>query len=411
MVMRFAKWLEPYTNKIGAAIKELFTKAKKNQQIRKERRRQARARRKNRSRMRKAIFWRMIGRMLIFTAAFIAFLFLYNNIDAVHNFIEDIVSAILMIIPGEQYFYDLTPYFLAIYIAVIFISPLVSLYRASGYLDSIYIAADGILDKSSELPEMPARINDLDMKLRSVRLAVIENEQIAREAEQRKNDLVVYLAHDLKTPLSSVIGYLTLLDELPDLPIEQRAKYTSIALDKAYRLEQLINEFFDITRFNLQTVEVQNNRINLVMMLMQIADEFYPVLEEKKLTIRLDVPSQLMMTGDADKLMRVFDNLLRNAASYSYENTEIVLAARQMNEGSVEIICRNIGDRIPPQSLERLFDKFFRVDAARHSDSGGSGLGLAIARHIVELHGGEITAKSSEKYTQFRIVLPVRQQS
>ena len=346
--------------------------------------------------------------MLLFTASYWGIVWLIGAVEPLYKAAEYIIVELFIILPGELYLSDVPLLLLLIYLSILIIWPLLTLRRAAGYLDSVYMAADGILDKDNDLPTLPARISDLELKLRGVRLSVIQNEQIAREAENRKNDLVVYLAHDLKTPLASIIGYLTLLEEAPELPVEQRAKYTSITLEKAYRLEQLINEFFDITRFSLQSVELENNRIDLSMMLMQIADEFYPSLEEKRLKIKLDVPPQLMLVGDADKLMRVFDNLLRNAAAYSYDDTEITIAARQL-DNNVEVLCRNIGDKIPPQSLERLFEKFFRVDSARHSGLGGSGLGLAIARNIVELHGGEITAQSSEQFTQFRIILPLTQ--
>lgn len=320
---------------------------------------------------------------------------------------ESVLVQIFLILPGETYMSDVPTIVLIIYIAIMILWPLLSLRKTAGYIDDISLAVDGILDSENEPLPLPARIHDLDIKMRGVRLSVMQSQQNAKEAEQRKNDLVVYLAHDLKTPLSSVIGYLTLLEEAPELPTEQRAKYTSITLDKAYRLEQLINEFFDITRFNLQSIELEPTRIDLSLMLQQIADEFYPVLEEKHLTIRLQLPAQLIMTGDADKLMRVFDNLLRNAASYSWEGTAITVAARVLGD-KVEVICRNTGDVIPPQSLERLFEKFFRVDSARHSNSSSSGLGLAIAKQIVTLHGGEISAESTADHTQFRILLPRR---
>ena len=122
----------------------------------------------------------------------------------------------------------------------------------------------------------------------------------AREAEQRKNDLVVYLAHDIRTPLTSVIGYLELLKEAPDLPLEQRAKYLSITLDKAYRLEQLINEFFEITRFNLQSIPLNRENIRLSYMLMQMAEEFYPILTPGGKSVRLDVPEDLILPGDLE---------------------------------------------------------------------------------------------------------------
>lgn len=372
-----------------------------------ERRREEQEQKRQRHRMRKAIYRRQLLQMLIFSAAYWGVVWLVLNSYDLQAIAEEIIKELFYLIPGEQYLSDISAMLLIVYVAVMIIWPMAALRRTTGYLDSIHLAADGILDRQNELPALPARINEIDLQLRSIRLSVIQNEQYAKEAEQRKNDLVVYLAHDLKTPLSSVIGYLTLLEELPDIPTEQRAKYTSIALDKAYRLEQLINEFFDITRFNLQSVELERNRIDLAMMLMQIADEFYPVLEEKGLSIDLKLPGKLTAVGDADKLMRVFDNLLRNAVSYSYENTQVLLALRR-TEDKAEIICRNRGDQIPPQSLERLFEKFFRADSARHSGSGGSGLGLAIAKQIVELHGGEITAQSNPQYTQFTVIIPLR---
>lgn len=393
-------------NKFLRLLKQDIAAWWNNSRINAEKRRAERQRRKSRHRMRNGIFGRQLLRMFIFSVIYWAVVWLVFNDGDLYYFTERVLVELFRIIPGAQYLSQAPDMIIIAYVITMIIWPLSALRRTANYLDSVYLAADGILDKNNEMPFLPARINDLDLKLRSIRLSVIQNEQLAKEAEQRKNDLVVYLAHDLKTPLSSVIGYLTLLDELPDIPTEQRAKYTSITLDKAYRLEQLINEFFDITRFNLQSIELEHNRIDLSMMLMQIADEFYPVLEEKGLSINLKVPKKLIMTGDADKLMRVFDNLLRNAVSYSYENTEIILAARR-TEDRIEVLCRNIGDKIPPQSLERLFEKFFRADSARRSGTGGSGLGLAIAKHIVDMHGGEISAQSTSEYTQFIVSIPI----
>ncbi|MBR2079644.1 MAG: HAMP domain-containing histidine kinase, partial [Clostridia bacterium] len=225
------------------------------------------------------------------------------------------------------------------------------------------------------------------------------------QLESKKNDLVMYLAHDLKTPLTSVIGYLTLLEECPELTQSQRAKFTGIALDKAYRLEQLITEFFEITRFNINTVQLQKNRIDLGMMMEQIADEFYPMLSEKDLQIDVDIPEKILMYADSDKLARVIDNLLKNAVNYSYEGSTILVGSRVRN-GRVIIKFRNQCDEIPREKLEKIFDKFYRMDTSRSSETGGSGLGLAIAKQIVELHGGTIRASSNTDYTDFTVVLP-----
>lgn len=222
---------------------------------------------------------------------------------------------------------------------------------------------------------------------------------------QRKNDLITYLAHDLKTPLASVIGYLSLLEEAPDMPAEQKAKYTGVALNKANRLEELINEFFDITRFNLQTIVLNKGDIKLAFMLRQMADEFYPLLAPQGRKAEIHVPESLVITGDADKLARVFNNILKNAIAYSYENSVIDISAGLQGE-DVIITFVNHGDPIPSQKIDTIFEKFYRLDSARSTDSGGAGLGLAIAKEIVTAHGGTITAESSRERTVFTVKLP-----
>ena len=276
--------------------------------------------------------------------------------------------------------------------------------RVSRYMNLISRGADEVLRDTEEPIRLPRELQPMETKLNAIKGALRRREHEAREAEQRKNDLVVYLAHDLKTPLTSVIGYLSLLDEEKGISPELREKYTAIALDKAGRLEELINEFFEITRFNLQSIELERSRINLTRFLYQLADEFYPQFSEKNLCCRLEVQQGLTVLGDADKLARVFDNLLRNAVHYSPPGAEITVQARR--EGATVICFRNTGTRIPQQQLERVFEKFYRLDSSRSSRTGGSGLGLAIAKEIVELHGGAITASSNDAYTEFRVVLP-----
>lgn len=229
---------------------------------------------------------------------------------------------------------------------------------------------------------------------------------LAETEMQRKNDLITYLAHDLKTPLASVVAYLNLLDESPELSAAQRAKYIGIALDKACRLEQLIGEFFEIIRFNLQTITLNEERINLRFMLEQIADEFYPILLPEGKRICIDCAEGLVLHGDADKLARVCNNILKNAAAYSYAQTEITVTARQ-DERETEIRFENHGDPIPRQKQEVIFEKFYRLDVSRATKTGGAGLGLAIAKEIVEAHGGDITVKSDTDATVFTVSIPL----
>nr|WP_294450968.1 HAMP domain-containing sensor histidine kinase [uncultured Gemmiger sp.] len=268
-------------------------------------------------------------------------------------------------------------------------------------------AASHLLDDDASHLQLPPELNVAEAQLRLVRQQAQRSAQIAREAEQRKNDLIVYLAHDLKTPLTSVIGYLTLLRDEPQISTELRARYTNIALDKAERLEDLINEFFDITRFNLSHIELELRKTDLTRMVEQVVSEFGPMLAEKQLTCRTELPARMEYACDPDKMARVFDNLLRNACHYSYPDTEVTIRART-TESEVMLSFENQGHTIPPEKLDRLFEQFFRLDESRASRTGGAGLGLAIAKEIIELHGGTIAAESADEHIRFVVRLPLR---
>jgi len=226
----------------------------------------------------------------------------------------------------------------------------------------------------------------------------------AKIAEQRKNELITYLAHDIKTPLTSVIGYLSLLNESPDMPNAQKAEHIGIALDKAYRLETLVNQFFEITQYNLQTITLSKKDIDLYYMLVQLADEAYPQLAALGKKVDINVTESLTVHGDPDKLARAFNNILKNAISYGESNSVVDITAEIRND-TVVIEFKNAGN-IPNDKLQMIFDKFYRLNEARSSDNGGSGLGLAIAKEIIDLHGGKITAESENGYTVFMVELP-----
>lgn len=273
-------------------------------------------------------------------------------------------------------------------------------------LSSVVNAATHLLDDDISQLELSPELSAAEAQLRLARQQAQRNAQIAKEAEQRKNDLIVYLAHDLKTPLTSVIGYLTLLRDEPQISPELRARYTGIALDKAERLEDLINEFFDITRFNLSHIELELRAIDLTRMLEQVVSEFGPMLAEKDLTCRTDLPARMEYPCDPDKMARVFDNLLRNACHYSYPGTQVTIRAEQSPD-ELLLTFENHGRTIPPEKLERLFEQFYRLDESHATRTGGAGLGLAIAKEIVELHGGSINAESADEQIRFLVHLPL----
>ena len=281
----------------------------------------------------------------------------------------------------------------------------VSLSKMDTYFKQVEKGIDNIVSDSNESIEMITELKPIESRLTEIKGTLRKREYEAQEAEKRKNDLVVFLAHDLKTPLTSVVAYLTMLDSYKDMPEEERERYTRIALEKSMRLGELINEFFEITKFNLQEIGLEPIEINLSIMLEQIADEFYGVLQEKNLTCQVEAEENLMIYGDPDKLARVFDNILRNAVSYCKPNSSINIRAEKTADGNC-ITFSNQGNVIPTEKLETIFEKFYRLDEARHSRTGGAGLGLAIAKEIVELHGGTIRAESDNESTRFIVILP-----
>lgn len=272
------------------------------------------------------------------------------------------------------------------------------------YFDEIVVGVDQLAEETQYKITMSRELNFMEEKLNQVKDKLERRAREAQEAEQRKNDLVVYLAHDIRTPLTSVIGYLSLLDETPDMPAEQKAKYVHITLDKAYRLENLINEFFEITRYNLQTVPLKKESIDLYYMLIQLADEVYPQLSANGKQVAIHAAEDMTIYGDSDKLARVFNNILKNAIVYSDEGSIISIIA-EIRDNKAIIRFENAGT-IPHEKLGSIFEKFYRLDDARSTATGGAGLGLAIAKDIVTLHGGTIEAKSDNSQTTFTITLP-----
>lgn len=272
------------------------------------------------------------------------------------------------------------------------------------YFEEISRGMDALLQDAAGEISLSPELLSIERKMNMAKHTLDRQKSDMLIAEQKKNDLIMYLAHDLKTPLASSISYLNLLRDEKQISEELREKYLSISLAKAERLEDLINEFLEIAKYNLSTITLQYSEINLTRLLEQLVYEFQPVLKEKRLTCRLAAADDIMLKCDADKIQRVFDNLLRNAVVYSRDGTEITIEA-EGGKDTLILKFSNRGETIPREKLERIFEQFYRLDAGRGTT--GAGLGLAIAKQIVTLHKGTITASSEDGLTTFTVTLPV----
>ena len=300
--------------------------------------------------------------------------------------------------------------------------------------------------------QLPRELKEMENQLNQIRIQAEADRQQAHETNQRKDDMLMYMAHDLKTPLTSVIGYLTLLNDEPDIPETTRQRYLGVVLKKALRLEELINGFFEITRFNFSHMILEKSYVNMSMMVNQILYEFQPVFAEKRLQFTFEAPEEVYVYCDVEKMERVYDNLFKNVANYSYTDTQIrvclsekipaetrqrMLEGQEAGQnivletaetgrnvmpgqteekqeaagvrkasGGMRLIVENHGRTIPREKLEHLFEQFFRLDSSRDSHTGGSGLGLAVVKEIIQLHSGTVACESENEIIRFIVELP-----
>lgn len=264
---------------------------------------------------------------------------------------------------------------------------------AAGNLDTV-LPVKG----EDELSQISKCINSMTKEVKKS----IERE---REAEQSKNELIANVAHDLRTPLTSVIGYITLLRNNPNQDQKTTQKYLDVAYNKSKHLEKLIEEFFGFTRLNHQDMPMNLSELDLVQLLGQLIDEFYPSFENSHLTCELKSEQKsVMIEADGNLLARLFDNLINNAIKYGQDG-KVIKVHVFLEEEYVVVQVINYGKVIPEEDLSHIFEKFYRVEQSRSSSTGGTGLGLAIAKDIVRMHDGKIEARSSLKGTIFQVSL------
>lgn len=235
--------------------------------------------------------------------------------------------------------------------------------------------------------------------------ALIEKE---RENEQSKTDLITNIAHDLRTPLTSILGYLDLLRNNQMVPEEMKKHYIEIVYNKALRLQKLIEELFGFTKLSYGKLNMNLSTLDLVQLLSQLVEESYPNFEKNNLSYDFSANvKSLLIEGDGDLLARLFDNLISNAIKYGAEGKRVLIRLRKEKE-AVSVQVLNFGYVIPEKELPLIFDKFYRVEHSRSLSTGGTGLGLAIVKNIVDMHHGNITVQSDMGGTRFTVTLPLK---
>ena len=295
-----------------------------------------------------------------------------------------------------------------IYVIGLFVITLLFMRRPVRAVDSIAdaLASPGLT--KGEPVELPKNLKTTQSELELLQMRIIRDEMAARVAEERKNELVTYLAHDIRTPLTSVRGYLELISEADGMSAERQREFAGRALLKADRLESLVEELFEITRYNMQNIPIERENLDVGLLCQQIAEEFYPQAQSRDLAIEVDAEEGLTAFWDSSRMGRVLENILKNAMVHGSANSTVIIRAMpDGQDGDVIILSvSNQGKEISPEHLEHIFDRFYRGDTARGQATGGAGLGLAIAKEIVEAHGGEIKAESEGGLTTFTIRLP-----
>lgn len=336
--------------------------------------------------------------------------FLITNLSMVARYIQQSgkVSALVHFILGQH----LAVVILYVLLGIVIFSVTFMILEEPGirYLGRISDAVQSIsrgnlntevdVTGDDEFSAMAANLNKMSSDIRKL----MDKE---REAERTKNELITNVAHDLRTPLTSIIGYLELLAGNTQIPQEMQHKYIEIAYSKSRRLEKLIEDLFGFTKLNYGKIAMHIGQIDIVKLLEQLLEEAYPNFEEKNLSYDLqsNVPAKII-SADGNLLARLFDNLIGNAIKYGADGKRVLVKIHG-EEDTVTVSVTNFGRVIPADELPLLFNKFYRVEQSRSATTGGTGLGLAIAKEIVDMHGGTIRVASDLNGTVFTVKLQV----
>lgn len=336
--------------------------------------------------------------------------FLITNVDMILNYLERTEGGLPLFYRLFRMGTGTTVLYVILGIGIFSVSFLLLQRRSIKYIEKIAAAVQNIsegdlntrieVEGDDEFAMIASNLNRMEEDIREL----MDKE---RESERTKNELITNVAHDLRTPLTSIIGYLELLSNGASLSSEMQKKYIDIVYIKAKRLEKLIEDLFGFTKMNYGKISMNVGKVDIVKLLGQLLEEFYPSFADKDLTYELtsNVPA-LTITADGNLLARLFDNLINNAIKYGAEGKRVLVKVNAESE-IVTVSVVNFGYVIPQEELPLIFNKFYRVEHSRSSTTGGTGLGLAIAKNIVDMHGGTITVTSDLNGTVFSVKLKI----
>ncbi|WP_123799845.1 sensor histidine kinase [Limosilactobacillus fermentum] len=282
------------------------------------------------------------------------------------------------------------------------------LYQLDHIIGELHYIAQGHLEH-----RIPFRVNGNQQHVITSVNALVDTitqaMQEERASEKSKDELITNVSHDLRTPLTSIIGYLGLIEDHQYQSEEDIVKYSHIAYDKAKQMKNLVEDLFEYTKVQQHGAPVNFMTVDLGQLLEQVGASFELEADKKGMAINVSCePTPLSITADPEKLGRLFSNLVANALKYGHGASYIHLTAKQLGE-KVVITVADDGEKIPAESVKHLFERFYRVESSRNKATGGTGLGLAIVQSIVELHHGSVTARSDDQETAFVVTLPVKQ--
>ncbi len=258
-----------------------------------------------------------------------------------------------------------------------------------------------VYTKDDELGDIVNNVNDMSNMMNSL----ITSERMALQSNK---ELITCIAHDLRTPITSVVGYIGLAVDEENYDYEQRKKFARIATDKADRLLKMIEDLFSFTKLTSGEMKLKKANIDIIKLVEQMIEEFYPMFEDNGMECEYETNIRsVMMDVDPSLIARAVSNLMSNAVKYGKDGKRIIIKCIADKDNYLNIKVTNFGLVIPEESLNRVFERFYRVEDSRSLATGGTGLGLNIAKEILEMHSGKIAVESGISGTTFTISLPM----